>query len=124
MNMEVWLFYVVLGLVLDIFGIWILAKPLLGIVFTNEEGWNKRLKEILDDYQIETKNYEGRKEGDTKNTDTFPSWFDYSQLRAYVYSVFNKMLQEKKNQREMAFFGLMVITLGFLSQILGNIIKP
>ena len=93
--MEVWLFYVILGLLLDIIGIWILAKPLLRIVFRNEEGWNKRLQEILDEYKIETKNYEGRKEGEMKPTDTLPTWFDHTQLRAYVYSVFNNMLLEK-----------------------------
>ena len=87
--MEVWLFYVILCLLMDIVGIWLLAKPLLRIVFRNEDAWNKRLQEILDEHKLEIKNYEGRKEGEVKSTDAIPMWFDFTQLRAYVYIVYS-----------------------------------
>ncbi len=115
--------FVVLGLLFDILGILILSKPLLRIVYRNEEGWNARVQQSKDEYEKEKKSWEGRKEGEIKATDWIPMGIDFTRLEAYVYSVFNNFMLEKTEQRGLAFIGLSVITMGFIFQIVGNILQ-
>jgi len=118
-----WLTFIVLGLFLDILGIWILAGPLLRIVFKNEEGWNKRVQLAKDEYEKEKKNWEGRKEGEVKDTDWIVMGVDFTRLEAYLYRVLNFMYKDRNEQRRIAYIGLSIITIGFTFQIIGNILQ-
>jgi len=121
--MENWLTLIVLGLFLDILGIWILAGPLLRIVFTNREGWNKRVQLAKDAYEKEKKNVEGRKEGEMKSTDWVIMGLDFTRLEAYLYRVLDFMYKDRHEQRRLAYIGLSIITIGFILQIIGNILQ-
>jgi len=121
--MEIWLTFVVLGLFLDILGIWILAGPLLRIVFKNEDDWNKRVQLAKDEYQKERKNMEGRKDGEVKSTDWVVTGVHFARLEAYLYRVLDFLYKDMDKQRTLAYIGLFVITVGFIFQIIGNILQ-
>jgi len=118
-----WLTFIVLGLFLDILGIWILAGPLLRIVFKNEEGWNKRVQLAKDAYEKEKENMEGRKEGEMKGTDWVIMGVDFTRLEAYLYRVLDLMYKDRNKQRRLAYIGLSIITIGFIFQIIGSILQ-
>ena len=119
--MEVWLFYVIIGLGLDIAGIWIIASPLLRIVYKDKSVWQKQYEKIKLEYKIALKEHEEGKYSIPENTrDELP----FKRLQDFVFDVFNNISLEKQDQRELAILGLIIITLGFLSQIGGSMIKP
>jgi len=114
--MEGWLVFMVFGLLLDILGIWIIARPLLRKVFENEEGWNKRVQEANANYEKETKNLaDGVIEPANR--------FDLARVEAYLYRVLNFMYKGNNKQRRLTYIGLFIITLGFFFQIIGNILQ-
>lgn len=115
--------FIVLGLFLDILGIWILAGPLLRIVFKNEDDWNKRVQLAKDAYQRERKNLEGRKDGEVKSTDWVVTGVHFARLEAYLYRVLNILYKDMDKQRRLAYIGLSIITTGFIFQIIGNILQ-
>ena len=121
--MEYWLSFIVFGLFLDILGIWILAGPLLKIVFKNREGWNKRVQLAKDAYEKEKKNLEGRKEGEMKSTDWIVTGVHFTRLEAYLYRVLDFLYKDRHEQRRLAYIGLFIITIGFVLQIIGNILQ-
>ena len=47
----IWLPFMVLGLLLDILGVWLLASPLLKIDLRNKENLEKKTKELVAEYQ-------------------------------------------------------------------------
>jgi len=118
--MEVWLFYVIFGLILDIIGICILARPLFRVVFKNESVWIKQYEKIKREYKIAVKEHEEQRYSIPKNTrDNLP----FKRFEMFVFDVFNNTTLEKTEQRNLAFIGLTIITIGFAFQILGNIVQ-
>ena len=110
--MEVWLFFVVLGLVLDIAGIWLIAKPLLNKVYRNKVAWERRKKLADLKFKLEAlmeKQGTGEK---ATNKDLF-------NLYKYVYERFDQEMSHKENQKSLAYVGLFIITLGFIFQMVG-----
>lgn len=115
--MEVWLFYVITGLLLDIGGIVLIAYPLLKPIFKNEEGWDKRVKKANTDYERAQKD-------EDKGVKNNATEFNLTRVEAYVYRELDFMYKANNSQRQLTIVGIIMITFGFLSQIAGNIIKP
>jgi len=115
--MEVWLNFIIVGLVMDIVGIWLIALPLLKKVFKNEEDWDKRVRKSVRDLEKATKD----KDNGVINNATA---FDLARVEAYLYRVINFMYKDNNLLRKLTIMGLIIITLGFIFQIIGNYIQP
>ena len=114
--MEVWLFYIITGLLLDIGGILLIAYPLLKRVFENEEGWDERVAKSVTDLEKATRD----KDNGVINNVTA---FDHARVEAYLYRVLNFMYKANNSQKQLTAVGIIIISLGFFFQIIGNLIQ-
>ena len=111
-SMEVWVFFVLLGLVMDIVGIWMIVKPLLNRVYKNKEGWEKRklISEHMSRHE-DAKALIGIGKSATNQ--------DFARLEKYVYERLGQEMSYKENQKSLAYAGLFIITFGFIFQMVG-----
>lgn len=111
-SMEVWVFFVLLGLVMDIVGIVLIALPLLGKVYKNKESWDLRIKIADLKAKLEGLNEELGTGEKTSKKNLFDLW-------KYVYERLYQEMSYKEKQRTLACVGLIIVTIGFIFQIVG-----
>jgi len=107
---------IILGLGWDIAGIWLIALPLLKKVFKNQEEWDKRVEKANTDYDKIKKDVDN-------GVINQPTAFDLVRVERYLYRVLNFMYKDNNTLRKLTILGLIVISIGFLMQIYGNILQ-
>ena len=114
--MEVWLSFVVFGLLMDIVGIWLIAFPLLRKVFKDQKEWDKRVEKSNTDYDKVKKDVDN-------GVINHATAFDLARVERYLYRVLNFMYKDNNTLRKLTIIGLIVISIGFFLQIIGNILQ-
>ncbi|MGQ0791767.1 MAG: hypothetical protein ACT4NJ_06050 [Nitrosopumilaceae archaeon] len=115
--MNEWIYVMLIGLGMDIFGVWMLASPLLRINLGNKKTLEKQAKDATEEYE-KVKNQRGV----TSDT-AFPTWPAFVKLEAIVYQLRLRILNERILDRKTAVIALSIITIGFILQMMGNILQ-
>jgi hypothetical protein len=107
----------IIGLGMDIYGVWMLASPLLRVELGNKKALEKQVKDAVEEYE-KVKNQRGV----TADT-SFPTWASFVRLEAIVYQLHLRILKERMSDRKTAVIALSIITVGFVLQLFGNIFQ-
>jgi len=115
--MNEWIYLMVIGLGLDIAGVWMLVRPLLKIDLIKYKTVEKKTGDRLDEW-LKVKD-----ETSEQSNQAFPNWRAFTELDLVVYQWIKKELGEKITNRKKAIKALILITAGFSLQIFANILQ-
>ncbi len=89
-----WLYLMLIGLGMDIVGVWMLAGPILNISLKNKSTLEKQTEDAVKEYE--------RVKGQTGITPEteFPTWPGVAKLEAILYQLHLRILNEKISQHE------------------------
>ena len=115
--MNEWLYVMIVGLGLDILGVWMLVSPLLKVDLRNKKTLEKQTKDAMEEY--------ARVKDQKPNTpqSEIAMWPDLSRLWVIVLQLHKRLLNEKILHRKRAIIALIIISVGFGLQILANILQ-
>lgn len=105
------------GLCLDIIGVWLLAEPILRINLRHKSDLEKLTREAVDEY----KRVKDQKPGQPDSE--IPTWPIVAKIEAMLYQLHLSILNEKIIQKKKAIIALIIVSVGFILQILGNVLQ-
>jgi len=112
-----WLLVMLIGLGLDIIGVLLLAEPILRIDLRNKSHLEKLTREAIEEYKRVKDQKPGLPESE------IPTWPVVAKIEAMLYQLHLAILNEKIVQKRKAIIALIMISFGFILQILGNILQ-
>jgi len=118
--MNEWVWLMGIGLVLDIIGIWLLASPLLKIDLTKYDTIKSKTQKRLDEW-LRLKDQKVKEDGSTDLDTELVLGSTFAELDLTVYQLYKKQLEDKEKDRKKAIRALIIISIGFGLQIVGNI---
>jgi hypothetical protein len=115
--MNEWFYVMIVGLAMDIIGVWMLVGPLLNVNLRHKSSLEKNTQDAI-------KEYERVKEQKPSKPDSeMAMWSGVARLEAIIYQLHLSLLKEKITHRETAIRALIIITVGFMLQIIANMIQ-
>ncbi len=115
--MNEWFYVMILGLAMDIIGVWMLVGPLLNVNLRHKSNLEKNTQDAIKEYE----RVKDQKAGNLNSEHAM--WSGVARLEAIIYQLHLSLLKEKITHRETAIRALIIITVGFMLQIIANMIQ-